>query len=115
MVSNQARSLAFVDTEYSADSIEFCPFEGYQDIFTCGTYQVLPPVSAEKENAVLQPDKEEEVSTGAADRTQELSDNNEDESQSDSEVDPGSLQTKPQTQRTGRLLLYRLGSDPASL
>lgn len=40
---NIASSLTSVDTEYSADSIEFCPFEGFQDLFVCGTYQVQEP------------------------------------------------------------------------
>ncbi|GAA6007225.1 hypothetical protein JCM11491_003051 [Sporobolomyces phaffii] len=34
----QARSLSYVDTEYSADSIEFCPSVAH--LFACGTYQV---------------------------------------------------------------------------
>ncbi|GAA5876195.1 hypothetical protein JCM16303_007053 [Sporobolomyces ruberrimus] len=34
----QARSLSHVDTEYSADSIEFCP--SVPNLFACGTYQV---------------------------------------------------------------------------
>lgn len=38
-----AKSLARVDTEYSADSIEFCPHPGFEDLFVCGTYQVLEP------------------------------------------------------------------------
>ncbi len=29
------------DTEYSADCVEFCPNEGFQDVFVVGTYQVL--------------------------------------------------------------------------
>lgn len=38
-----AKSLANVDTLYSADSIEFCPFEGFQDLLVCGTYQIVEP------------------------------------------------------------------------
>lgn len=38
-----ALSLHTVDTEYSADCIEFCPIEGYHHLFVCGTYQVLDP------------------------------------------------------------------------
>lgn len=34
----QATSLSSVDTEYSADSIEFCP--SVPRLFACGTYQV---------------------------------------------------------------------------
>ncbi|GMK59058.1 hypothetical protein CspeluHIS016_0700730 [Cutaneotrichosporon spelunceum] len=40
-------SLAQVDTVYSADSIEFCPLKGYERYFTCGTYQLLDPVTGE--------------------------------------------------------------------
>ncbi|KAL5277068.1 DPH7 family protein [Megaselia abdita] len=29
-----------IDTEYSADSIEWCPCEEYQSFFVCGTYQL---------------------------------------------------------------------------
>lgn len=29
------------DTEYSADSVEWCPHELYQDVFVCGTYQLV--------------------------------------------------------------------------
>ncbi|KAK4685685.1 diphthine methyl ester acylhydrolase, partial [Tremellales sp. Uapishka_1] len=39
-----AESLASVDTVYSADCIEFCPHAGHQDIFICGTYQILQDV-----------------------------------------------------------------------
>ena len=38
-------SLSF-DTDYPADTIEFCPNEGSTDIFVCGTYNLIerPPV-----------------------------------------------------------------------
>lgn len=29
------------DTEYSADSVEFCPVEPFQNVFAIGTYQVI--------------------------------------------------------------------------
>lgn len=35
-----ARSIASVDTVYSADSTEFCPFSEQADILACGTYQL---------------------------------------------------------------------------
>lgn len=35
-----AKTLQVVDTEYSADSIEWCPHDGYQDVLLCGTYQL---------------------------------------------------------------------------
>lgn len=30
------------DTKYSADSVEWCPAEGFNDLFVCGTYQLVP-------------------------------------------------------------------------
>lgn len=29
------------DTHYPADSLEFCPTPGFQDVFVCGTYKLL--------------------------------------------------------------------------
>ena len=29
------------DTVWPADAAEFCPTEGYRDIFVCGTYKLL--------------------------------------------------------------------------
>jgi hypothetical protein len=29
-----------IDTVYSADSVEWCPIEGFQDLMLCGTYQL---------------------------------------------------------------------------
>jgi diphthamide biosynthesis protein 7 len=80
-----APSIAYVDTEYSADCIEFCPFEGYQDIFICGTYQVLEPKTTD-------------------------SNGNHDNEDDDTSTTP----PKP-TERTGRLLVCRVGDDEASL
>ncbi|CAG8465924.1 35105_t:CDS:2 [Gigaspora margarita] len=37
---NQTSSLYSLDTEYSADSVEFCPFEDYSQFLACGTYQL---------------------------------------------------------------------------
>ena len=28
------------DTEYSADSVEWCPVPGFQHVLICGTYQL---------------------------------------------------------------------------
>jgi len=66
-----------VDTELSADCIEFCPFEGYHHFFVCGTYQVLAP---EVKVTKINPDDSED----------------EDEAQAG----------PSQTRRTGRLLLF---------
>lgn len=35
-----ATTLQEIDTEYCADSIEWCPHPGYQDVLLCGTYQL---------------------------------------------------------------------------
>ena len=32
--------LAQLDTEYNADSVEWCHFGGYEDIVSCGTYEL---------------------------------------------------------------------------
>ena len=39
------------DTVFPADSLEFCPTVGYQEIFVCGTYNLLeqPPSQSESE------------------------------------------------------------------
>uniref|UniRef100_A0A340TBA2 methylated diphthine methylhydrolase n=1 Tax=Anopheles minimus TaxID=112268 RepID=A0A340TBA2_9DIPT len=34
------KTLASYDTEQPADSVEWCPQEGWEDIFVCGTYQL---------------------------------------------------------------------------
>ncbi|KAM3578733.1 hypothetical protein VKS41_008752 [Umbelopsis sp. WA50703] len=36
----QAQSLFSVDTQYSADSTEFCPFQDNNTYLACGTYQL---------------------------------------------------------------------------
>ncbi|SRR5258708_1104154 len=33
-------TLAELDVECSADSVEFCPFSGYSDLLVCGTYEL---------------------------------------------------------------------------
>ena len=33
------------DTVYSADSVEFCPIDGFKDLFVCGHYQLADKVS----------------------------------------------------------------------
>lgn len=47
-------TLHTVDTEYAADTVEWCPFVGWRDFFACGTYQLeerdadAPPDAAAK-------------------------------------------------------------------
>ncbi|XP_061401080.1 diphthine methyltransferase [Musca vetustissima] len=38
-----------IDTEYSADSIEWCPHTNYRNIFACGTYQLEETKDGEEE------------------------------------------------------------------
>jgi diphthamide biosynthesis protein 7 len=88
-----AQSLATTDTIYSADSIEWCPHPGSEGILVCGTYQVLEPRPGE--------------ASGSADAPAEP------DSESD---DEGAEQSGPrQTERTGRLLVFRVGEDESSL
>lgn len=37
------QTLQVVDTEYSADAVEWCPVEGWRGILACGTYQLKKP------------------------------------------------------------------------
>lgn len=37
---NEIQTLNTFDTELSADSVEWCHIEGYQNFFSCGTYQL---------------------------------------------------------------------------
>lgn len=100
-VDEAAASLAKVDTELSADCIEFCPHGGFHDIFVCGTYQVLAP---ESNKASAAP---KEIQT--SDNTSGPGNDGSDDEGEEEEVSP-----KP-TQRTGRLLLFRIGDDRTSL
>ncbi|WVW80033.1 hypothetical protein I302_102006 [Kwoniella bestiolae CBS 10118] len=88
-----AKSLAYVDTVYSADSIEWCPFNGYQDIFVCGTYQIVKP---------------EDEETPALQNSDKKGNEEGEEDDDDEDIDAGP--SKP-TQRVGRLLLYQVGED----
>ncbi|KAI5124689.1 hypothetical protein M0805_004297 [Coniferiporia weirii] len=44
------------DTVYPADSVEFCPAPGFEDIFVCGTYKLI-------ESTVQHPDSESDTPT----------------------------------------------------
>lgn len=41
--SGTLQPLQAVDTEFTADSVEWCPVEGCQHLMTCGTYQLRTP------------------------------------------------------------------------
>jgi len=79
-----AISLTSADTIYSADCIECCPFPGFQDIFICGTYQVLEASPTSTQQILAH-------------------ENN------------GDIPAHSQTARTGRLLVYQVGEDGASV
>ncbi|GAA6063011.1 hypothetical protein JCM10212_002652 [Sporobolomyces blumeae] len=85
----QATSLSFVDTVYSADSIEFCPAR--PNLFACGTYQVVKS----EEN------KSSKSESGAASVT------------GGSEQDEGEDEVKsdPTVTRYGRCLLYSVDNE----
>ncbi|KAJ3049413.1 Diphthine methyltransferase [Rhizophlyctis rosea] len=78
----QPRTIATFDTEYSADSVEYCPFEGYTHIVAVATYQVLHREDKPQDDG--------------------------DEGQTDA---GGSLTEFPETQRKGRILLYHTSVD----
>lgn len=48
----EIETLHTFDTEYSADSVEWCQLEAYQDIFAVGTYQLEEKDSAVSANNV---------------------------------------------------------------
>jgi len=40
------------DTVYSADSVEWCPAEGFTEFFVCGTYQLVQTDNEKQEQEV---------------------------------------------------------------
>lgn len=40
---SRMRLLQAVDTEYTADSVEWCPLDGCRHLLACGTYQLRKP------------------------------------------------------------------------
>ncbi|KAG8518612.1 Diphthine methyltransferase [Galemys pyrenaicus] len=55
---SRLRLLQTVDTEYTADSVEWCPLEGYRHLLACGTYQLRkeePPRRPAGEDATASP------------------------------------------------------------
>lgn len=96
------------DTEYSADSIEWCPLEGYRDLFVCGTYQVVqpdPPAAAKRADEV---EGDEEAGGVAEESGSTRSDGFDDEDEEEG------FPPKP-TQRTGRLLLFQANGTSGDL
>ncbi|KAJ3158820.1 Diphthine methyltransferase [Geranomyces michiganensis] len=79
------RTHARIDTEYSADAVEFCPFAGYQDLVAVGTYQVV------KDGALWVPDAGAAASADPPPQPEDSADDS------------------PPATRLGRLLLYSVG------
>ena len=48
--------LHVVDTEYSADAVEWCPLDGYHHILACGTYQLADPNTLPEADQVINMD-----------------------------------------------------------
>jgi len=67
VTTNNMQTLHIWDTEYSADSVEWCPISPYQNIFVCGTYQLATTESTEVEKRESEgSSKNLEMSEGSA-------------------------------------------------
>jgi len=65
--TNNMQTLHIWDTEYSADSVEWCPISPYQNIFVCGTYQLATTENTEEEKRESEGSiKNLEISEGSA-------------------------------------------------
>ncbi|KAF9115961.1 Diphthine methyltransferase [Mortierella sp. AM989] len=94
MKLNNPPSLDSLDTIYSADSIEYCPFQSHANFLACGTYQLAKDES------------EDRVSVATSEQTAEPSIDRGGNSDSDDEnVEP--KMEKPML-RLGRLLMYQV-------
>jgi hypothetical protein len=100
-----AVSLSSVDTEYSADSIEFS--RQHPSIFVCGTYQIQQIVESAPAAASDQPD--------STSPSHELAGLSVDDKDTDSETSDDDETLSPPTRRLGRMLLYEVGEDRSSL
>ncbi|CAG8617655.1 5405_t:CDS:2 [Funneliformis mosseae] len=56
----EVTSLYSIDTEYSADSVEFCPFEQFSQYLACGTYQLSDSDSLAKQVTTTQINEHQE-------------------------------------------------------
>ncbi|KAJ3407563.1 Diphthine methyltransferase [Chytridiales sp. JEL 0842] len=88
--SNRLEIMTFtyqrIDTKFCADASEFCPIPGHEDVIAVGTYQVLKP---------------DQTSTATSDSI-------------DAETSNYGGATTSKTNRTGRLLLYKVSQEEAS-
>lgn len=89
-------SLSSVDTEYSADAIEWCP--GKPHLFACGTYQV---VKGEEEQPIVPPGTEQR--------------NEDEEEDQEGDEGEGESSSSPTVTRYGRCLLYEVDSEGKNL
>lgn len=105
MAPTTAVSLSSVDTEYSADSIEFS--RNHPAIFVCGTYQIQ-----QIEEPTSTPSSEPLGSTSPLSKLSELNVN---DSDTDSDASDDDENLSPPTRRLGRMLLYQVGEDRSSL
>ncbi|KAJ3067066.1 hypothetical protein HK102_007503 [Quaeritorhiza haematococci] len=87
-MSKTTKTHQYIDTELSADAVEFCPFAGAEDVMLVGTYQVI--------------EKKDDKSAGDQGADQEGNEGEEEE-----EASSG----KRETQRQGRLLVYRVQEE----
>ena len=85
-------SLDSDDTIYSADSIEFCPFQSHSQLFACGTYQLAKD------------ETEDEPAPPAPDPTATDSD-------TDSSDDDEPVKVDKPMLRLGRLLVYAVEGE----
>jgi diphthamide biosynthesis protein 7 len=54
MADSQARALRalqVVDTEFTADAVEWCPLDGCRHLLACGTYQLRKPEDKVRDRA----------------------------------------------------------------
>ena len=97
------------DTIYSADSIEFCPFESHAHLLACGTYQLAKDETEEGTAAEVNKEEIEESEADAQEST-EVTDKSKDEDTDDDDDDGQMEVTKPML-RLGRLLVYDVGGQ----
>jgi hypothetical protein len=49
-ITMEAVSLSQIDTDWPANSLEFCPHAGAADIFVCGTYKLEAPTQTQDQS-----------------------------------------------------------------
>lgn len=91
------QSLSTVDTIYSADAIEFSPFNSL--LFACGTYQI--------EKEVVQPI----LDVSKLNIVDDNDSNDDDQDQDDEEV----VSSVPIVTRYGRCLMYKIDADGTNM